>query len=207
MQGLFITFEGTEGTGKSTQAKRLYKWLRSFKYPCIFTHEPGGEEISERIRKILLNSRIEIIPITELFLYLAARAQHTNKVIRPALLQGKIVISDRFFDATLSYQGEGRGIPKKIIKEMNNFATGGLTPNLTIIMDIPPEEGLLRLKGKTKDRIEAEDKEFHNRVRGGYLKIARENPQRVKVVDGRKSPDVIEEEIRKLVQPLIRRFK
>ncbi|HID93123.1 MAG TPA: dTMP kinase [bacterium (Candidatus Stahlbacteria)] len=207
MQGLFITFEGTEGSGKSTQAKRLYKWLCSLKYPCLFTHEPGGEEVSERIRKILLDRRMEIIPIAELFLYLAARAQHTTKVIRPALLQGKIVISDRFFDATMSYQGEGRGIPKKIIKEMNNFATGGLIPDITIIVDIPPEEGLLRLKGKTRDRIEAEDKEFHNRVRGGYLKIARENPQRVKVVDGRKPPDVIEEEIRKLVQPLIRRFK
>ncbi len=206
MKSLFITFEGIEGSGKSTQAKRLYKWLISQGYDCIFTKEPGGTEISQKIRKILLdNKNTKLSEFTELFLYLADRAQHIKEVIEPALSDGKIVITDRFSDSTLAYQGKGRGIPEKQVNAMNEIATHRIVPNLTILIDIFPADGLKRIKHK--DRIELESEDFYQRVRQEYMRIADENPDRVKVFDGTLLPEEIKQKIREIVKPLLKRRK
>jgi dTMP kinase len=194
MKGLFITFEGIEGSGKTTQAERLRDYVRNRGYPVVLTREPGGTEIAEKIRKIILDkNNMEMLPLTELFLYLASRVQHTQRVIKPALLEGKIVISDRYSDATTAYQGYGRGIQRKVIKDISQVVTGGLVPNLTFLIDIAPEIGFKRMR--REDRLEQEGNEFYNRVRAGYLQIARENPERVKVIDGTKSVNEIAAEI------------
>lgn len=201
---LFITFEGIEGSGKSTQAKRLYKWLSLKKYDCVFTQEPGGSEISESIRKILLNKdNKNLSKFTELFLYLADRAQNVEEIIRPALLSNKIVIADRFIDSTIAYQGGGRGISEDLIKMLNDLVTYKIIPDLTILLDIPPKIGLKRLK--KKDRLESEGEEFFSKVREAYLELAKKN-SRIKVIDGSLLPDEIEVEIRELVKPLLSRY-
>lgn len=198
MEGLFITFEGIEGCGKSTQANQLSDFFHSKKIDCVLTHEPGGTQISEKIRKLLLDKKNEgMVPLCELFLYFASRSQHTFEKIKPALKEGKIVISDRFFDSTIAYQGEGRSLLKQKLIEINNFATGGLIPQLTFLIDLPAQTGLKRIK--TKDRIEAESIEFHDRVRGAYLTLARENPERMKIIDGTKSIEDIHKEIVNIV--------
>lgn len=194
MEGLFITFEGIEGCGKSTQANLLYDFFTNKKIECVLTHEPGGTPISEKIRELLLDRKnVDMVPLTELFLYYASRSQHTFEVIKPALKAGKIVISDRYFDSTVAYQGEGRNIPKQKLIEVNNFATGGLIPQITFLFDIPAETGLKRIK--EMDRIESEDLEFHNRVRAAFLTIARDNPDRVKIIDGMQPIEDIHKEI------------
>lgn len=194
MEGIFITFEGIEGCGKSTQANLLYDFLTSKNIECVLTHEPGGTPISEKIRELLLDRKnVDMVPLTELFLYYASRSQHTFEVIKPALKAGKIVISDRYFDSTVAYQGEGRNIPKQKLIEVNNFATGGLIPQITFLFDIPAETGLKRIK--EMDRIESEDLEFHNRVRAAFLTIARDNPDRVKIIDGMQPIDDIHKQI------------
>lgn len=198
MEGLFITFEGIEGCGKSTQANLLYDFLMNKNMECVLTHEPGGTPISEEIRSILLdNKNSEMVPLAELFLYYASRAQHTYEKIMPALREGKNVISDRYYDSTIAYQGEGRGIPNQKVCEINNFATGGLIPQITFLIDIPADVGIGRLT--TKDRIEKEKLEFHNRVRGAFLTIARENKERVKIIDGMKPIEDIHKEIVNIV--------
>ena len=198
MEGLFITFEGIEGCGKSTQANLLCDFFQNKKMECVLTHEPGGTPISERIREILLDKKCrEMNPLTELFLYFASRSQHTGEKIKPLLKQGTIVISDRYFDSSIAYQGEGRSIPLKTIMEINQFATGGLIPQITFLIDLPVETGLSRIK--TRDRIEEEALEFHNRVRGAYLTLARENHDRIKIIDGTKGVDDIHKEIVNIV--------
>lgn len=198
MEGIFITFEGIEGCGKSTQANLLYDFLTSKNIECVLTHEPGGTPISEKVRNILLdNKNEEMDSLTELFLYFASRAQHTVEKIKPALKSGKAVISDRYFDSTLAYQGEGRNIPNQKIAEINSFATGGLIPALTFLIDVPAEIGMSRLT--TKDRIEKESLEFHNRVRGSFLTIARENKERIKIIDGMRPIEEIRKEIASIV--------
>lgn len=202
MEGLFITFEGIEGCGKSTQANLLYDFFQSKKMECVLTHEPGGTDISEKIRELLLdNMNKEMFPLTELFLYFASRSQHTSQKIKPALETGHIVISDRYFDSSIAYQGEGRSIPKKTLIEINNFATSGLIPQITFLIDLPVEVGLERLS--KKDRIEEEAVEFHDRVRGAYLTLARENPERIKILDGTKSVENIHKEIVNIVMKYI----
>ena len=198
MEGLFITFEGIEGCGKSTQANVLCDFFQNKKMECVLTHEPGGTPISERIREILLDKKCrEMNPLTELFLYFASRSQHTGEKIKPLLKQGTIVISDRYFDSSIAYQGEGRSIPLKTLMEINQFATGGLIPQITFLIDLPVETGLSRIK--TRDRIEEEALEFHNRVRGAYLTLARENHDRIKIIDGTKGVDDIHKEIVNIV--------
>jgi len=180
---LFITFEGGEGCGKSTQARALSRKLRRHNIPVVLTHEPGGTVLGNRINRELKRKRDEpISPEAELLLFTASRAQLTAAVIRPALQGGKTVICDRFGDSTLAYQGYGRELGLPTAGMVNNLATQGLKPDLIILLDLPPEQGLAR-KRNLKDRFELEDLSFHRRVREGYLKLAAADPDRWLVVD------------------------
>jgi len=182
-RGHFITLEGIEGSGKTTQAERLRDLLARRGLDVVVTREPGGSPIAEKIREILLDPRNrKMVALTELFLYEASRTQHVAEVIRPALEAGKTVICDRFFDASTAYQGNARGLDMETVERLNLLATGGIVPDLTIVLDLPAEVGLRRLK-RSRDRIESEAIEFHERVRQGYLKLARLYPDRIKVVD------------------------
>ena len=198
-RGIFITFEGIEGCGKSTQAKRVRELLIESGLEVLFTREPGGSCIGEKIRDILLDpANEEMVPLTELLLYEASRHQHMAEVIEPALKAGKVVICDRFYDASTAYQGYARGIDVDDVERLNLIASGGKRPDLTIILDLPAEIGLKRI-GKNPDRIEGEGVEFHERVRAGYLEIAAREPDRVKVVDG---SGTIEETFMKVWAPV-----
>ena len=181
MKGRFITFEGSEGCGKSTQSKLLYKFLKQKGYNVIYLREPGGTRISEKIRKILLDSQNHISSLCEVLLYMAARAEAVNKAIKPALLRGKIVVCDRFLDSTLAYQGYGLGVDIKFIKMVGNFVTLGIKPDLTIFLDLPVKEGL-KYRHLVKDRIEKRSIAYHLRVRKGYLKLAHLEPKRIKII-------------------------
>jgi dTMP kinase len=189
MTGIFITFEGIDFCGKTTQAKKLAKYLGGGGRKVVLIREPGGEKISEKIRKVLLSEKNkEITPLTELLLYIASRAQLTQRVILPSLAQKKIVICDRYSDSTLAYQGYGRGLDKNVIKYLNRISSSGLVPDLTILLDVPVEVSLKRrakeARNKGGDRLEREKLEFHRKVREGYLKIAERNKKRIKIVDG-----------------------
>ncbi|MFQ5880927.1 MAG: dTMP kinase [Candidatus Methylomirabilales bacterium] len=212
MRGLFITFEGVEGSGKSTQLRRLSAALREAGQQVMETREPGGTSLGEAIRSILLTARNgEMTPEAELLLYLASRAQHSRECISPALGQGVIVLCDRFADATVAYQGYGRGLDLTLIAAMNRMAAGGLTPDLTILLDLDPREGLSRVRERGQvpllepslDRLEAEALEFHDRVRQGYLHLARQEPHRVQVIDAMRPEKAVAKEIRERVEPLI----
>ncbi len=200
MKGKFITFEGSEGSGKSTHIKLAYKYLIKKGFPVVLIREPGGTKISERIRKTLLDPRNkDISSISEMLLYMVARNQLIKEVIMPELNKGKIVICDRFLDSTIAYQGYGLGIDIKAIEYIGRLVTYGISPGLTIILDIPTLIGLKRV-GTVKDRIERRSLEFHRRVRRGYLAIARKYPARIKVVDARdQDKDRIQSEIRDLI--------
>lgn len=182
-RGIFITFEGAEGCGKSTQSKLLYDNLRAAGYACVHTREPGGTSLGEKIREIILHSNdIKISDLSELFLFEAARAQIVKEIICPALKAKKIVICDRFSDATFSYQGYGGKIPVEIIKILDHVATAGLKPDLTILLDVDTLTGLERAKRKGTDRMERKDIAYHKRVRAGYLELARRYHKRIKVI-------------------------
>jgi dTMP kinase len=195
MRGKFITFEGSECCGKSTQSKLLYEYLKNKGYDVIYLREPGGTKISEKIRKILLDSKNETMtPMTELLLYMASRAQTVKEVIEPALKKGRIVLCDRFLDSTVVYQGYGLGINLALIKYLGEFATNGIKPDLTILLDLPLKKALGGI-GSKKDRIERRDFTYHLRVRKGYLNLAVAEPRRIKIV---KLADNIEETQRKI---------
>ena len=178
---LFITFEGGEGCGKSTQAGALYRRLLSLGIPAILTHEPGGTPLGNDLRR-WLKGEGEIDPLTELLLFNASRAHLVSQVIRPALDGGSIVICDRFFHSTIAYQGYGRGLDLGLIETVNNIATQGLRPDLIVLLDIAAEQGLKRKN--LRDRFEREEIAFHQRVRQGYLEMAKKDPQRWLVIDG-----------------------
>jgi dTMP kinase len=181
--GLFITFEGGEGCGKSTQSRLLLKKLEQQNVPVVLTHEPGGTTLGNELRKTLKRKGdSSISPQAELFLLAASRAQLVTEVIRPALEEGKVVVCDRFTHSTMVYQGYGRGLDFTAIKMVNNMATRYLNPDLIIFLDISPEQGLAR-KQSLKDRFELEDLSFHRRVREGYLKMAAAEPDRWLVID------------------------
>ncbi len=200
MEGIFITLEGIEGSGKSTQAELLKEFLVGIGFKVVLTREPGGSPIGEKVRGILLDrSNCGMEPMTELLLYEASRYQHVTEVIRPALEQGKVVICDRFFDASTAYQGYGRGIEIDTVNRLNLIATNGLKADLTIVLDLPVEIGLKRI-GSQLDRIEGERAEFHERVRRGYLEIAEDEPERVKVVDGSGSIEDTFARVRSIVE-------
>jgi dTMP kinase len=181
---LFITFEGSEGCGKSTQARALWRKLSRLGTPTILTHEPGGTALGNQLRRVLKKGRQDkISPIAELFLFAACRIQLVTEVIRPNLRQGKVVICDRFADSTTAYQGYGRGLDLETIKKTNELATQGTKPDLTVFLDIPTQKGLNRKQSRATDRFEAENITFHNKVRAGYLKLAAEEPGRWLVID------------------------
>jgi dTMP kinase len=179
----FITFEGGEGCGKSTQSRLLLKKFEQQRIPAVLTHEPGGTVLGNEVRKALKRKRGSFIsPQAELFLVAASRAQLVAEVIRPALEEGKVVICDRFTYSTLVYQGYGRGLELSFVKTVNNIATGNLKPDLTILLDISPEQGLAR-KRSSRDRFELEDLSFHRRVREGYLRMVAAESERWLVID------------------------
>lgn len=207
---LFITFEGIEGCGKSTQIRTLTETLRFAGHKVVLTREPGGCPLSDSIRAILLDSaNAGMCPETELLLYAAARAQHVAEIIRPALARGEIVLCDRFTDATVAYQGYGRSLRPELIDHLNDIATSGLTPDLTILLDFSSEEGLRRAKernslhtGTDEGRFEAEAIDFHQRVRKGYLELARRH-ERFHVVDASGTRKDVAERIANVVNSFL----
>lgn len=212
MAGIFITFEGIEGSGKSTQIHLVDERLRAAGHATVLTREPGGTRIGDLIRKILLHPEsAHMGPTTELLLYEAARCQHIQEVIEPSLAAGKVVLCDRYADATTAYQGAARRIDGDTVGALHRIATGGLMPKLTILLDCPVDWGLshamrrnreLELEG-TEDRFEKEAHDFHERVRRGYLAIAEREPERVKIVDATKSIEEVQNDVREQVEELI----
>ncbi len=203
---LFITFEGGEGSGKSVQARALYKRLSQSTIPALLTHEPGGTPFANKIGRWLKWAKdTDISPLTELLLFNASRAQLVGEVIRPNLKNGKFVICDRYTDSTTAYQSYGRGLDLEMVKTINNTATQGLKPDLIVLLDIPVEEGLARKRVKKQDRFEQEDVAFHQKVREGYLKLAANDPQRWVVVDASQSKAKIREIIWQRVSQLLSR--
>ena len=209
MAGTFITFEGVEGCGKSTQLELLAQHLKGSGRQVLTTREPGGTPIGERIRSILLDSaHSEMKPITELLLYAAARHQHVSEVIQKALESGAIVLCDRYADATTAYQGAARKVDPAVLNELHQIATGGLEPHLTILLDCPANVGLGRARARnakediegTADRFEREELAFHERVREGYLAIARAWPQRVTVIDATSDAQTTHRRIAQVVE-------
>lgn len=206
MRGVLITFEGVEGSGKSTQAERLAKRLAALGVPCLVSREPGGTEIGEAIRSILLDPNYkEMHGLTELFLYLASRNQLVREKVLPALAEGKVVILDRFADSSLAYQGAGRGLGEKPVARLNKLATADTKPSLTVLVDVPVEVGQERKQAGVLDRLEREQVQFHERVREGYLRVARRAPGRFKVVDGTLAADELEPLIFRHVEELLKR--
>ena len=186
---LFLTVEGIEGSGKSTLVVRLAERLRESGRRVTVTRAPGGTPAGRVIRELLLRSEGPLSPETELALFFADRAQNLAEVIRPALLRGEVVIGDRFTDSTVAYQGGGRGLPRERVRRVDDAVTGGFRPHLTLLLDLPVAAGLARLHGS--DRFEGEAEEFHRRVREGFLRIAREEPERVVVISADKTPDEV----------------
>lgn len=185
MRGILISFEGIEGTGKTIQSKLLYEYLFKKGYKVMLTEEPGGTRIGLKIRELLLSvENMEMTSLAELLLYNASRAQHIKEVVLPAINRGAVVITDRFIDSTIAYQGYGRGIDLNLIYSIEKIVTAGLRPDITILLDLDVEAGLKRNRGINKvDRLELEDVEFHKLVRRGYLEIATKEPERIKLID------------------------
>jgi dTMP kinase len=208
---LFVTFEGVEGSGKTTQIERLKRYLAQKGVPCKVTREPGGSPIGEKVRKILLNpAHQEMSPLSELLLYEASRAQHVIEVVKPLLRKGTVVLCDRFSDASIAYQGYGRKVDLKWVERLNRFSCQGIKPDITFLLDCPSDVGLKRalqrnqtLKKEREDRFEREKIQFHRRVRRGYLSIAKKEPNRVKVIDTREGEKKVFEKIRRIVDELI----
>lgn len=207
MKGRFITFEGIEGSGKSTQIARLADQLRTAGHSVVLTREPGGTSIGDQIRKVLLDpANTDLDPTAELLLYAASRAQHLQGVILPAVERGVTVLCDRFSDATLAYQGYGRGLDREKIRELDRFVTAGMRPDLTLLLDIDARIGVARAHGRnatqgleSESRFENEEIAFHDRVRQGYLALAHQEPHRIKIVDASRTPD----EVQKAIQDAI----
>ncbi len=213
MKGTFITFEGGEGSGKSTQARLLAAHLKQQGYEVLATREPGGTEIGDAIRSVLLNPEFSAMGnVTELLLLAASRAQNVFERIKPGLERGEVVICDRFIDSTLAYQGYGRDFDLKLLEALNRLATGGVTPDLTILLDLPVEVGLGRAKALDKlesgtgkgDRIEQEDIEFHRRLRKGFLELASREPDRFRILEITEGIEATRERVVEVVEKFLR---
>lgn len=205
MSGKFVTFEGIEGCGKTTQIKLLDKFLQGRGFKTLLTREPGGTKIGDDIRSILLDpSNKKMHPLTELFLYEASRAQHLEQLIKPALANGTIVLCDRYADSTIAYQGAARKLDARTIETLHQIATGGTTPDLTILLDLPAKDGLVRVGGRgPSDRFEQEKLDFHERVRDGYLKLAKREPKRIIILNGMKAAEQIHQEVLNIICKLL----
>ena len=214
MPGTFITFEGIDGSGKSTQLRLLNNFLRANGWYPLVTREPGGTPVGLRLRAALLDATEEVDPLTELLVFAADRAQHVRRVIRPALEMGQIVISDRYADATVAYQGAGRGFPPQLIAEIVELATEGLKPDLTLLFDVEIEESTSRTTRRStgknsankagRDRLDIEAAEFHARVRDAYLQIARAEPERIKVIDASGPVEHTQQQVQDVVVSFLR---
>lgn len=214
MPGTFITFEGIDGSGKSTQLRLLNNFLRAHGLNLLVTREPGGTPVGLRLRAALLDATEEVDPLTELLVFAADRAQHVRRVIRPELESGRVVISDRYADATVAYQGAGRGFPPELIAEIVQLATEGLKPDLTLLFDVSIEESMSRTTRRStgknsankagRDRLDIEAAEFHARVRDAYLQIASAEPERVKVIDASGPLEQTQERVRDIIIPYLK---
>ena len=203
---LFITFEGIEGSGKTTQIRYLEAYFKEKGLLVIRTREPGGTPLGERIRRLLLKDSFNISPYAELFLIMAQRSQHMEEIILPALKKGKFVLCDRFIDATVAYQGYGRGIDLNLIRHLNAISTKNVKPHLTFLLDCDVEMSLRRKEKKRaekRDRFEREEVEFHEKVRKGYLEIAASEPERIHVLQGSKDMGTLREETKRVVEKLL----
>jgi dTMP kinase len=204
----FITFEGIDGSGKSTQLRMLASHLRLQGREVIATREPGGTPLGVRVRAVVLDADEQVDPLAELLLYAADRAQHVRALVRPALDSGHVVLSDRYADATAAYQGAGRGFPEELISKLIALATGGLMPDLTLVFDVSVEESLRRAKRRTHDgpapdRLDVEDAAFYARVRDAYLRLAAAEPDRVRIIDAAGSVEETHAEVLRLVVPFL----
>lgn len=198
-KGYFITFEGLDGSGKTTQAQRLAAYFEKRGYPTVLTREPGGTPLAEEIRRVILTPTAEdLAPMAEILLYAASRAQHVENLIKPALAEGKIVISDRFVDSSIAYQGFGLGYDRELIQQVNHWAVGGLIPDLTFFIDVDTEQALKRLRSRNHDHEEAEDRIesreilFHHRVRDGFLSLTKEDSRFIHIAADGKSIEQIQ---------------
>ncbi|HWS86939.1 MAG TPA: dTMP kinase [Pyrinomonadaceae bacterium] len=208
MASAFITFEGIDGCGKSTQLRMLASELRLRGQEVVSTREPGGTPLGSRIRQLVLDAEEQVDPLAELLLYAADRAQHVRALVRPALESGHVVLSDRYADATVAYQGAGRGFPDAIISEVVALATGGLMPHLTLIFDLPVDESQRRARrrtntGRKADRLDTEDAAFHTRVRDAYQRIAAAEPERVRIIDASGSVQETQAQVMRIVMPFL----
>ena len=201
-KGLFITFEGADGCGKTTQLNLLAEYLKKQGYDVVVTREPGAKGLGEKIREILLNYDGVVSDRCEAFLFLADRAQNIDVIVNPAVSEGKIVLCDRHIDSTVAYQGYGRGQDIERINNLNNIATNGRKPDLTFVFDIDVETSQKRV-GSNKDRMERAGIDFHNRVRNGYLELAKNEPERIRVIDATKSIEDIQFEVRNILDLIL----
>jgi len=201
VRGVLITFEGVEGSGKSTQMARLGRSLRRQGHRVEVTAEPDGTALGVAVRRLF---ELSPTPLGEVFLFMAARQQHVSEKIRPWLRQGRVVLCDRYTDATVAYQGYGRGVDLDLIRELNVRATGGVLPDLTLVFDLRPEEGFRRIGDRRLDRFERETLAFHRRVRRGYLEIERAEPKRVRLVNAGREPEAVARDVARLVEEFLR---
>ncbi|MBR6722612.1 dTMP kinase [bacterium] len=198
-KGLFITFEGADGCGKTTQLNLLKEHLENNGYEVVLTREPGGKGLGEKVREILLNYDGEVSNRCESFLFLADRAQNIDIIVNPAIEQGKIVLCDRHTDSSVAYQGYGRGLDINQINTLNNLATNNKKPDLTLVFDVDIETSMQRV-GNEKDRMESAGKEFFNRVRNGYLELAKQEPERIKVIDSTRSIEEVQKDVLEIIK-------
>ena len=201
-KGLFITFEGADGCGKTTQLKNIERFLVEKGYDIVTTREPGALDIGQKIRNILLHHKGIVADRCEMFLFLADRAQHVETFIKPAINEGKIVLCDRHTDSTIAYQGYGRGQDIELLKSLNRIAVNGLTPDLTFLFDVSAEVAQQRV-GREKDRMESAGIEFHKKVREGYLKLQKENPNRIKLINANNSIETVFNETKDIIIKLL----
>jgi dTMP kinase len=206
--GTFITFEGIDGSGKSTQLRMLANFLKQEGCEVLLTREPGGTPVGNRLRAALLDAQEEVDPLTELLVFAADRAQHVRRVLRPALESGQVVFSDRYADATAAYQGAGRGFSPELISEIIQLATEGLKPDLTLLFDLSVEDSTTRTRRRGNgtqrgDRLDAEDAAFHTRVRNAYLRLAQDEPERIKVVETNQAVELTHERVKEIVIPFL----
>lgn len=201
MSGLFISFEGGDGAGKSTQVNRLVSWLEERGREVVSTREPGGTELGAKIRELLLHGD-HVAPRAEALLFAADRAHHVESKIRPALNRGAVVITDRYFDSSVAYQGAARALNAQQVRDLSIWAVEDLLPHVTILLDVPAQRGAARIEGEL-DRMEQAGAEFHERVRDEFLQLAKQEPQRFVVIDGTQSIDAIALQIQAVVEPLL----